>query len=153
VYPNEESLFDRIFELATAQEVEAWFSHNVIVPAAQAMERQRAVIYKSISDKVIQHIQTDYDQDLSLELCAARLNYHSSYVKQVFRKETGMNFSDYLSSYRMSMAKKWLIETNMKISDIADKLRYTNSQNFIRSFRKMEGITPGQYRQSAKPEL
>ncbi|TBL80752.1 AraC family transcriptional regulator [Paenibacillus thalictri] len=148
VYPDEESLFDRIFELTTAQEIEAWFSHSVIMPAAQAIERRRAVMYKSISEKVIGQIIDNYDQDLTLELCASRINYHASYVKQVFRKETGMNFSDYLSSYRMNMAKRWLVDTDMKISDIAEKLRYTNSQNFIRSFRKIVGVTPGQFRQA-----
>ncbi|MNW15232.1 Helix-turn-helix domain protein [compost metagenome] len=40
-----------------------------------------------------------------------------------------------------------LVETNMKISDISEKLKYTNSTNFIRSFRKVEGETPGQYRE------
>jgi len=44
------------------------------------------------------------------------------------------------------MAKQWLIETDMKIGDIADRLAYTNPQNFIRFFRKMENMTPGQYR-------
>lgn len=150
VYPDEESLFDRIFELKTAQEMELWFSRSVIKPAAQLMERHQAAMYKSISEKVIELIREEYDQDLSLELCASRINYHSSYVKQVFRKEIGMNFSDYLMSYRMNMAKKWLLETDMKISDIAEKLRYTNSQNFIRSFRKTEGVTPGQYRQTGQ---
>jgi len=46
------------------------------------------------------------------------------------------------------MAKKWLEETDMPIKDIAAKLRYNNSQNFIRSFRKQEGMTPGQYREN-----
>ena len=48
------------------------------------------------------------------------------------------------------MAKKWLPETDMPIKDISSKLRYNNSQNFIRSFRKQEGITPGQYRDKQK---
>jgi AraC-like DNA-binding protein len=34
----------------------------------------------------------------------------------------------------------------MRIAEIAEKLQYTNAQNFIRYFRKMEGMTPGQYR-------
>ncbi|MNR68487.1 DNA-binding transcriptional regulator AraC [compost metagenome] len=47
------------------------------------------------------------------------------------------------------MAKKWLEETDMPVKDIAARLRYNNSQNFIRSFRKQEGMTPGQYRENA----
>ncbi|MNJ03635.1 DNA-binding transcriptional regulator AraC [compost metagenome] len=51
--------------------------------------------------------------------------------------------------YRFKMAKKWLEETDMPVKDIAARLRYNNSQNFIRSFRKQEGMTPGQYRENA----
>jgi AraC-like DNA-binding protein len=61
--------------------------------------------------------------------------------------ETGTNFSEYLIQYRMSMAKKWLVETDLKISEIAEKAGYKIPQNFIRIFRKAEGITPGQYRE------
>ena len=49
--------------------------------------------------------------------------------------------------YRMDMAKKWLKETDMKIAEIAERLQYNNSANFIRSFRKIEGTTPGKYRE------
>ncbi|MNN98625.1 DNA-binding transcriptional regulator ChbR [compost metagenome] len=44
------------------------------------------------------------------------------------------------------MAKRWLKETELTITDIAEKLKYNNPANFIRYFRKMEGMTPGQYR-------
>ncbi|MNG28343.1 HTH-type transcriptional regulator YesS [compost metagenome] len=68
----------------------------------------------------------------------------------MFRQETGINFAEYLAQYRLDIAKRWLRETNMTVTDIAEKLNYNNPANFIRYFRKMEGITPGQYR--GKPE-
>jgi AraC-like DNA-binding protein len=67
-------------------------------------------------------------------------------LSSVFKKETNMSFSEYLSQYRFNMAKKWLVETDMPIKEIAEKLTYNNPQNFIRSFRKQEDMTPGQYR-------
>lgn len=48
--------------------------------------------------------------------------------------------------YRLQMGKKWLVETDMTIKEIAERLQYHNSQNFIRSFRKKEQVTPGAYR-------
>ncbi|MGO4350167.1 helix-turn-helix transcriptional regulator [Paenibacillus sp. MCAF9] len=90
---------------------------------------------------------------MSLELCAGRINYHPDYVSRVFRKETGVTFSEYLSRYRLQMAKIWLAETDMKVAEIADKLQYNIAQNFIRYFRKMENITPGQYRELHKSTI
>jgi AraC-like DNA-binding protein len=52
--------------------------------------------------------------------------------------------------YRFQMARKWLETSEIPIKDIAAKLCYTNPQNFIRSFRKQEGITPGQYREKRR---
>jgi two-component system response regulator YesN len=83
-----------------------------------------------------------------LEECASRLNYHPVYVSRILKKETGLSFSEYLSRFRMSMAKKWLTDTEMRVSEIANRLNYTNSSTFIRYFNKSEGITPGQYRKA-----
>lgn len=53
-------------------------------------------------------------------------------------------------NYRLDMAQKWLVETSMTIKEIAERLQYHKPQNFIRSFRKREHITPGEYRKARK---
>ncbi|WP_312497599.1 helix-turn-helix transcriptional regulator, partial [Enterococcus sp.] len=57
-----------------------------------------------------------------------------------------VTFADYLQNYRLKIAKKWLEETELTIKEIAARLKYTNSQNFIRFFKKKEQVTPGEYR-------
>jgi len=96
---------------------------------------------------VKRQIHERFDINLTLESCAERLNYHPVYLGRVFRKETGMSFSEYLSRYRISVAKKWLAETNMTVAEIAEKLGYHNGPNFSRSFKKFAGVSPGQYRE------
>ncbi|WP_167859442.1 helix-turn-helix domain-containing protein [Paenibacillus cymbidii] len=92
-------------------------------------------------------IETGFDTELTLDDCARRMNYSPNYLTKVFRKETGVTFSDYLATHRLKMAKMWLVETDMKVAEIAEKLKYNTPANFIRYFRKMEGTTPGQYRE------
>lgn len=55
-------------------------------------------------------------------------------------------------NYRLEMAKRWLTETEMTIREIAERLQYHNPQNFIRSFRKKEQVTPGAYRKLKQGE-
>lgn len=141
-------VYEQLLELKTAQEIERWFLHTVIRPIVEQLDRKREQSYKKISDKVLKLIHEEYDSDLTLEVCSSRFNYHASYIKSVFRKEVGMSFSEYLSQYRLQIAKQWLRETDMKIIEIAERLRFNNSQNFIRYFRKLEEVTPGQYRDS-----
>jgi AraC-like DNA-binding protein len=146
IHQARSSLYEELLELNTAPEIEDWFWTIVIHPMIRVFRDRQEAQYHNISEKVIDLVQHYYDTDLTLEDCAARLHYNANYLSSVFRKETRISFTEYLTSYRFNMAKKWLAESDMPIKDIAARLRYTNPQNFIRSFRKLEGMTPGQYR-------
>ncbi|AOZ94707.1 helix-turn-helix domain-containing protein [Paenibacillus crassostreae] len=150
IYHANGSLFEELIDLHIVAEIEDWYWSMVIYPMIKIFIDRQDAQYHNISEKIIDIVQHDYDQDLTLEECASRLHYNANYLSSVFRKETNHSFSEYLSMYRFNMAKKWLETTDMPIKDIATKLRYNNSQNFIRSFRKLEGMTPGQYRDIKK---
>lgn len=147
---HEGELFEQLFKLKTIPEIENWFMKNVMEPMAQVLGKKWEARNKNISEKMMEIIHQEFEADLTLDVCAARLNYHPNYLKTVFRRETGASFSDYLSQYRLNQAKQWLLETDLKIGEIAERLRYQNSQNFIRYFRKMENMTPGDYRKQYK---
>ncbi|HZG86534.1 helix-turn-helix domain-containing protein [Paenibacillus sp.] len=143
---SNESLYEELFELQIAHDIEAWFWRKLVEPMIRIFRDRQNAQYQNVSEKVIDLIQRHYDTDLTLEECAKRLHYNANYLSGVFRKETNCSFSEYLTTYRFQMAKRWLAETDMSVKDIAARLRYNNPQNFIRSFRKVEGMTPGQYR-------
>ncbi|WP_168123929.1 helix-turn-helix domain-containing protein [Paenibacillus sp. HB172176] len=146
VHPMKGSLLEELLSLHTYTEIEDWFWSCVIHPLIKIFKDRQEAQYHNISEKIIDLVQQHYETDLTMEECAAKLHYNANYLSSVFRKETNHSFSEYLSMYRFKMAKKWLAESDMPIKDIAARLRYNNSQNFIRSFRKQEGLTPGQYR-------
>ncbi|OZB91261.1 helix-turn-helix domain-containing protein [Paenibacillus sp. XY044] len=147
VAEDEASLIQSLFKLRNVKEMEDWFRSMFVQYYVQELGNRRDSQFKHISDAVLDIIVREFDSDLTLEKCASRINYHPHYVSRVFRQETGANFGEYLTQYRMDMAKKWLKESDMKIVEIAERLQYNNSANFIRSFRKAEGMTPGQYRE------
>ncbi|WNR43458.1 helix-turn-helix domain-containing protein [Paenibacillus roseipurpureus] len=145
-HEREKGLLDKVLELNSQEEVKSWFLETVIAPIVSKLEDQRRSHAKQISDQVVEMIHNGYDTEITLEGCAALLHYHPNHLGPLFSKEKGISFSEYLQSYRLTKAKEWLVETDMKIIQIAERLTYTNPQNFIRFFRKMEGMTPGQYR-------
>ncbi|MFE5323248.1 helix-turn-helix domain-containing protein [Paenibacillus sp. NPDC056579] len=146
---NERPLFDELLQLHTVRDIEAWFSGQLVEPGITLLEQRREKQFRTISEEVKRLIAEEFDTDLTLEKCAARINYHPQYISRVFRQETGINYVDYLAQYRLDVAKRWLRETDMTVTDIAGKLKYNNPANFIRYFRKMEGMTPGQFRGKA----
>ncbi|MGO4495264.1 helix-turn-helix domain-containing protein [Paenibacillus sp. 2RAB27] len=144
---QEKQLFDRLLDLKSQEEIRLWFCDTVIAPIMRRLEQQSKSHAKKISDQITDLIHQRFDTELTLEACAMQLNYHPNHLGPLFSREKGISFSEYLLNYRLMMAKQWLVETDMKIGDIAVRLTYTNPQNFIRFFRKMENMTPGQYRE------
>ncbi|MEK3914770.1 helix-turn-helix domain-containing protein [Paenibacillus sp. FSL H7-0331] len=140
------SMHEELLQLYISGEIESWFRTRILQPMLQVFRDRGDSQYHNLSEQIISMIHSEYDTELTLDECALRLHYNAFYLSSVFKKETDMTFSDYLLMYRFQMARKWLIETDMPIKDIAQKLQYNNPQNFIRSFRKQEEMTPGQYR-------
>lgn len=146
-------MIKELLALQSAADAEQWFTYRIIRPVINILRDRQYAQHQQISERMIAIIHQEYDTDLTLEECACRLHYNASYLSTLFSKETGYAFSEYLSQYRFKMARKWLDETELTIKDIAARLRYNNPQNFIRSFRKWEGITPGQYRERKQKPL
>jgi YesN/AraC family two-component response regulator len=122
------------------------FSQRVIDPIMQLIQEKTDQEYKKISDEMILLINQETDSEITLESLGTKLNYSPAYLSQVFRKEKGISFTVYLTTNRVNIAKKWLFETDLSVNQIAQNLNFTNSQNFIRSFKRDVGMTPGKYR-------
>ena len=141
------SIFQQLFKWQTPREIEGWIWETVIEPIISAVEERADSQYKLISRQMVEIIHEEYEKELTLDGIAAKLHYNPNYISTVFRKETGISFSEYLAAFRHSKAIAYLLESDLSVKEISHRLRYNNSQNFIRFFRKIEGITPGQYRE------
>jgi AraC-like DNA-binding protein len=103
-------------------------------------------------EKIKEIAERRYSEYLSIEIIAEEISISPSQLRRIFKHTTGMAFGAWLTLRRMEAAKKMLEETDLQISDIAKKLTYQNSQNFIRTFHGHVGITPGEYRKIKKSE-
>lgn len=90
-----------------------------------------------------------HDSNLSVVNIAAALNISSSYLSRNFKEEVGIGLLDYIHQYRVVEAKK-IIEQNPNalIKNIAETTGFYSVASMIRVFKKLEGITPGEYRDS-----
>jgi YesN/AraC family two-component response regulator len=152
-WSDTQSFFTQLFKLRTTEEMVNWFLKVLIEPIIKHVETTTEAQHLQISQKIIEIIQTEFDSDLTLQSIASRLHYNPNYLSNIFRKETGMLFSDYLSQHRHQIAKQWLVETGMSVREISERLHFHNAQNFIRAFRKQEGVTPGKYREQLDPAV
>ncbi|MEK4248899.1 helix-turn-helix domain-containing protein [Paenibacillus sp. FSL W7-1287] len=92
-------------------------------------------------------IESNAELDLNLQQVANRIHIHPSHLSELFKKETGMTFSDYITQQRMKRAAQLLSTTRLKVGEIANHVGYTDVKYFSQLFKKDTGITPSEYRE------
>ncbi len=98
-----------------------------------------------------EYIDNNYSNGfLSLNDVAEHVGITPSYLSSIFNEYENGHFVDYLNNVRVEKAKKILKNTSLSVKDIGFKSGFNNIQNFIRVFKKHEGMTPGQYRDKSK---
>lgn len=99
-------------------------------------------------DEIENYIQKNFHrQDMSLLLLAEYFNLTSGYISKIFKKCRQINFKDYLSAYRIQKATEILDATPwVRVADLAQKVGYDNVNSFIRNFKKLKKVSPGEYK-------
>lgn len=87
---------------------------------------------------------TDYS--FSLQLVADKFGVSLSYLSQFFKEKTGSTVLDYITTLKMDKAKELLLTTSLPLKDIAEQVGYINVSSFIRRFKQLSGMTPGEYK-------
>lgn len=93
-----------------------------------------------------QYIMNHYVEPITLELVAEKVGFSSSYFSSLFKKETGVGFTDYLIQLRMEKAKDLLKNTKDSVKDICTAVGYSDLKHFTSMFRKYTGLKPGEFR-------
>lgn len=94
----------------------------------------------------IEYINEHYGDPLSLEMVAEYVHLTPPYFSQLFKKETGSTFIDYLTLQRMNQAKRLLRHSDLSVSEIVEQTGYSDAKYFSRVFTKSFGISPQKYR-------
>lgn len=95
---------------------------------------------------VLKYIEEHYADSIRLEDAALLVSLSPAYLSNVFKKETGENFVDYLNSYRIEHAKTKLKDSNLSVNEIAYSVGFQDARYFSKLFKKYVGITPKDYR-------
>lgn len=100
----------------------------------------------AIIEKAKQLIEQNFTRELTLQTLAGELAIHPVWLSHLFKKETGQNFSDYVTELRVGRAKELLRESSLKIYEIAASIGYQDLQHFGKLFKRRTGMTPKEYR-------
>lgn len=102
----------------------------------------------TLIDQIEAYIQENYyREEMSLFFLAEQFNLTSGYISRIFKKYRDVNFKDYLSACRIQKATEILEMTpDIRVADLAQQVGYDNVQRFVRNFKKLKNVSPGEYK-------
>jgi AraC-like DNA-binding protein len=93
-----------------------------------------------------QFIDEHQDEDISLPDVSKAVNTSTFYFCKMFKKATGINFTEYLARVRIEKAKNLLLNPNARVSEVAYDVGFQSLTHFNRVFRKLVGQSPTEFR-------
>lgn len=98
--------------------------------------------------KILHYLNQHYTEQIKLKDISKIHYLNKNYACYLFKRNTGMTYSDYLNKIRMEQAKKLLLSTEYTIFEISEMTGYIDYSYFSKVFKKRYGITPSQYRKN-----
>ncbi len=112
-------------------------------PSSRLTDAHSLTVY-SICDYVKMHIS----ENPSIEAIADHFNISKTQIFYIFKEVTGQSLGEYISAFKITLAKDYLVNSNMSIDDISFRLGYSTVSSFSRKFKASTSYSPLQYRKT-----
>ena len=126
---------------------------RTLTEAAGMMERlgngrrpQQETISQQFQDDIANYVKNHLSEDLSLVTVADQLGMSPSYFSRKFKRAFGVGYAEYVMSQRIEYSKQLLLDSEMTMNSITEKIGYYSVSHFISSFKRFNSITPSEYR-------
>lgn len=104
----------------------------------------------TVLHKTKTYIEMHYRENLTLKLIAEKVMINPVYLGQLFKRTYGVYFNEFLMGIRLQEAKKLLRQTDLRVYEISEMVGFKHQDYFVNQFKRMEKMTPTEYRQQAK---
>lgn len=139
-------VYSKLDSLTSSAEIFRWLD-NMCQNVCNKMEDSVITYHKQICESVLKYIKQNY---MSTTLClsdiADYVNVSPTHLSALYKKSTGQNISDLITSVRIDAACQMLLHSSLSLKEISEKIGYTNQYYFSSCFKKKMKITPSEYR-------
>ncbi|GLX66656.1 AraC family transcriptional regulator [Paenibacillus glycanilyticus] len=104
-------------------------------------------------ERILDWIEAHFRQPVTLETLSQELHLSPYHISHLFKQQTGMTISDYVSGRRVREACTLLENTDCSINEIGRVIGDFSAPYFSQLFKKHKGVTPGSYRQAIKRQF
>ncbi|MCR2807011.1 response regulator [Paenibacillus soyae] len=136
---------DVLLRYDTIDEIHSWLRYRVYQLSELLQSKKHKKNWKLVQD-IINDVKQRLHENITLKDVAEKYSFSPNYLGQIFKEEMGLGFSDYVSTLRMEKAGDLLMNTNLKVYEIAHLIGYRYLPYFSRQFKDYHGKTPLEYR-------
>ena len=120
--------------------------------AFRTSDQQTSNIMPKLIRDLLRYIDSNLSEKITLETLEHEFYLNGTYISRQFKKHTGLTLRNYLLERRISYART-LLSSEMSITEVCQRAGFSDYANFIRSFTKTVGISPGKYAKLRKKML
>lgn len=99
---------------------------------------------------IIDYCMKNYTSELSLSVLESELHVSKYYISHLFSEQMNVRFNDYINSFRISLACRYLEQSEKTVTEISHLVGFNTLRTFNRAFVKQVGVTPSAYRRRFK---
>ncbi|MFD0717553.1 AraC family transcriptional regulator [Paenibacillus sp. GCM10027626] len=148
VFESEEYPIDQLLESETIEQIHA-VTKQFFVKVCLYVKKSRGGHNERMYQELLAYIDSRFcDSNLAHGHVAEEFGITPQYLSMFFKKNAGINLSEYITVRRIEYAKQLMRKPDLTLTQIATQVGYANDIGLIRVFKKMEGITPGKYREN-----
>ena len=100
------------------------------------------------TEEILRYIEEHLNEPITLKTLSEQFFFSSYYFHRVFKRAAGKSLAVYVRERRVSLACRLLSETNASAAEIGMQCGFQTPQSFTRTFKRMTGLTPSEYRKS-----
>jgi two-component system response regulator YesN len=127
------------------QEIQSRVSQFVVC-CAETVKNFRMMTSPDVLHRCQEILNEHFVRDITLYEMAHLTGVTASYLSRLFKKQLGVNYTEYLNQLRINKAKELLAVPHLKILEIAGMVGYNNANYFTRIFKRYAGLTPQEFR-------
>ncbi len=103
---------------------------------------------EAVVKDITRYLRDNYSRPLAIRDVAAQVHLSERHTNRLFRQVMGVSIKDYLTDFRLGIAKQLLLNQQMSVTEVAYASGYQDVRHFITLFRRRTGLTPARYRDS-----
>lgn len=148
IFSDDADNYRSLYRMGNVEQVAEWLT-RLRDGLCHILKTRRVTYKEQIVSNVRKYILDHTDERMTLNEISALFGLSPNYLSAVFKKTCGVGFSEYINQVKVSRAKTMLLEQDMKVYEVADRLGFESAFYFSKVFKKITGVSPREFVQQS----